>query len=129
MGSGPGAKDDAIDDVDMERAGLAGRTGPGAGAKDDGDAGKALLLTPPLLESLFEEVEDCLACVGMVAWVGVGVGVDWVDGVVVVLTLVGCCFWGAGPGWTWPSSPAANVKQEQKPSEEVMRRVRPSLDL
>jgi hypothetical protein len=33
-------------------------------------------------------------------------------------------------GWKMaPSSPGANVKQEQKPSDEVMSSVRPSVDL
>lgn len=115
FGSGPGANEDCVatDEADMERAGLAGR----AGANEDGEAGKAE--PEPELEGF--------GTGGAEAWVGVGVGVDWFDVVVVVLIDVGWCF--AGPGCTCPNSPGANVRQEQKPSEDVIRSVLPSVDL
>jgi len=62
--------------------------------------------------------------------VGVCIGVFWVEeaavaverGCLVVVTV--------GPsGEICPSSPGAKVRVEQKPSEDVMRSVRPSVDL
>lgn len=115
FGSGPGAKEPCVatDEADMERAGLAGRTG----ANEEGEAGKA---GPPEFE--------CLAFVGPEACVGVGVGVDWLDVVAaVVLIELGWLF--GGPGCTCPSSPGGKVRHEQNPSDDVMRRVLPSVDL
>jgi len=41
----------------------------------------------------------------------------------------GCLLFGTSPVYGLPSSPSAKVKVEQKPSDEVMRSVRPSLAL
>jgi hypothetical protein len=60
--------------------------------------------------------------------VGVAIGVFWLDDCVVVLS-VGCFAFGNSPVYCCPSSPGAKVRVEQKPSEDVIRRVRPSLDL
>jgi hypothetical protein len=36
---------------------------------------------------------------------------------------------GTSPVYGWPSSPGENVSVEQKPSEDVIKRVKPSVDL
>lgn len=43
--------------------------------------------------------------------------------------MVGCFAVGKSPVYTVPSSPAAKVKVEQKPSEDVMSSVDPSVAL
>lgn len=66
---------------------------------------------------------------GQTAEVGVGMGVFWEE------SEMGC--WVETPGFVVdesgmygsPSSEGEKVRVEQKPSEEVMSRVRPSLDL
>ena len=118
--SAVGVKDDCVATLDSELllVGLPGR----AGANEDGLAGK------PADGCLDVAIADA----GMLEDVGVGVGVDWVE-LAAVLIAEGWCFvvvCTAGvPWWTCPSSPEAKVRQEQKPSEEVIRRVSPSLDL
>jgi len=88
-------------------------------------------------ESLFCDV-CCLSTAGSaVAWAGMGcaaVGVAWgVDVAEFALTAdigVGVCLAPVvtGGGHTVPSSPGAKVRTEQKPSDEVMSNVWPSLD-
>ena len=61
---------------------------------------------------------------------GVGRGAGWG----VCVTVRGEWWWwcdkvGTCPAYTWPSSPGAKLTAEQKPSEDVIRRVRPSVDL
>jgi hypothetical protein len=117
-----GAKD-AILDTELLRVGLPGL----AGTNELGEAGKP--------------AEGCL-CIGgavavtvadMLPVVGVGVGVDMFDGDAVVLMAAGiwCCLLGVarGPVYFSPSSPGANVTAEQKPSDDVISSVDPSLDL
>tara|TARA_R110002060_G_scaffold65221_1_gene74236 strand:+ start:546 stop:983 length:438 start_codon:yes stop_codon:yes gene_type:complete len=58
--------------------------------------------------------------------VGVAIGVFWEDETAV---MDGCFAVGTSPTYLSPSSPGAKVRVEQKPSEEVIRRVKPSLDL
>ena len=60
--------------------------------------------------------------------VGVGIGVGCADEVVEI-TGEGLCAVGTCPVYTWPSSPCAKPRLEQNPSEELMSKVRPSLDL
>ena len=43
--------------------------------------------------------------------------------------MIGCLTVGTSPVYGWPSSPMEKVRVEQKPSEEVIRSVRPSFDL
>jgi len=57
--------------------------------------------------------------------VGVAIGVFWEDETAV---MDGCFAVGTSPTYLSPSSPGAKVRVEQKPSEEVIRRVKPSLD-
>jgi hypothetical protein len=117
-----GAKD-AILDTELLRVGLPGL----AGTNELGDAGNP--------------AEGCL-CIGgavdvavadMLPVVGVGVGVDWFEGVAAVLIAAGVCcgrLWVArGPVYFSPSSPGANVTAEQNPSEDVISKVDPSFDL
>jgi len=74
-------KDDAIDDVDIDRAGLAGL----AGANVDGEAGKA-------------PEDGCFAIGGAVALTGVAFGVDCSeDTVVLIFDVVGWALVGVGP--------------------------------
>ena len=65
---------------------------------------------------------------GAVAAVGVGTGVGWADDTVDKAgdgwAAVGTC-----PVYICPSSPGLKVRFEQKPSDELMSKVRPSLDL
>jgi hypothetical protein len=60
--------------------------------------------------------------------VGVCIGVFCEDETAVLLS-VGCLAVGISPVYTWPSSPGAKVRVEQKPSDEVISKVRPSADL
>jgi hypothetical protein len=71
---------------------------------------------------------------GMLVPVGVGVGVEWFDdcaALILIAAGVACRFVAeaSGPVYLSPSSPGAKVTAEQKPSEEVMSSVDPSLDL
>lgn len=79
----------------------------------------------------------CDGCVGV--W---EVGVDAAEAVLVVVLIAGVlelellCLWcevvgrvWIGPWYGWPSSPAAKVRAEQKPSDDVMRSIEPSFDL
>lgn len=59
----------------------------------------------------------------------VGVGVEVVAGAGGAGVGVGRGVCVAGAVYCWPSSPGAKVRVEQKPSEELIIRVRPSLDL
>lgn len=126
-----GANDEAVAMLETELllVGLPGR----AGTKELGDAGKA--------------AGGCLAGAvavtdaGMLEVVGVGVGVEWFDDCEAAVLMEGvwwCRDWLAlaltlavarGPVYFSPSSPGAKVNDEQKPSDEVMSRVDPSLDL
>jgi hypothetical protein len=99
----------AIDDVELDLLGLGGGSGAGEGASTG---------------------VHCLSKVGGAdAAVGVGTGVGCDEDPVET---------GAGDGWwalgTWPvnicpSSPGLKVRVEQKPSDELMSNVSPSLDL
>lgn len=60
---------------------------------------------------------------------GVAIGVFCEDETAVLLLIIGCFAVGTSPVYSWPSSPGAKVKVEQKPSEDVMSRVKPSVDL
>lgn len=121
----PGANDDAVAMLETELllVGLPGR----AGTKELGDAGKP--------------AEGCLAIGGAVAVdapgildvVGVGVGVEWFDDCEAVVLIVEGVWWctrceASGPVYFSPNSPGENVKAEQKPSEELINSVDPSLD-
>jgi hypothetical protein len=57
--------------------------------------------------------------------VGVTIGVFCEEAV----GIMGCFAVGTSPLYISPSSPGAKVRVEQKPSEEVIRRVWPSVDL
>ena len=61
--------------------------------------------------------------------VGVACGVEAAELALATDMGVGVCRAMLGGGW-WkvPNSPGAKVRAEQKPSDEVMRRVLPSLD-
>lgn len=117
----PGANDDAVATLETELllVGLPGR----AGTNELGDAGKPA------------EGWRCMgAGVGvdpvMLVPVGVGVGVEWFDCAAPMLIAAGICrVLASGPVYFSPSSPAANVIDEQNPSDEVMSSVAPSLDL
>lgn len=117
-----GAKE-AMLDTELLRVGLPGR----AGMNELGDAGNP--------------AEGC-RCIGgavaatepdMLPVVGVGVGVEWFEGVPVVLMAAGVCDGrlcvARGPVYFSPNSPGAKVTAEQNPSEDVMSSVDPSLDL
>lgn len=58
--------------------------------------------------------------------VGAGAGVGVCREVWVVLEELAVA---DGAVYCWPSSPGANVRVEQNPSDELMIRVRPSFDL
>lgn len=58
--------------------------------------------------------------------VGVAMGVFCDDEVAV---RDACLVVGMSPTYSWPSSPGVKVRVEQKPSEDVIRRVMPSFDL
>jgi hypothetical protein len=109
-------KDEATDDTDMDRAGEAGL----AGANVDGEAGK---LDAPGSETLRD-------IAGAADATGVAFGVDcWEDTTEVLIAMgAGVALFVSGLGWIWPSSPGEKERAEQKPSEDVIRRVRPSLD-
>ncbi len=112
-GVGACANDDCvvIEDADEDLVGLTGRTtGTGEGEGP----------TPE---------EGCFA--GVDALIGVEPGVEAAcaaDELAAVRT-VGWCAVGTVPWYCCPSSPGMKLRVEQKPSEEVMRRVRPSMDL
>jgi hypothetical protein len=93
-----------IDDAEDDRAGLAGRH------VTEGDADIGL----PLMKD------------GETLWLSKGIGVWQVDGA--VDTVAWC---GADTGATYgcPSSPGEKDNVEQKPSDELMINVNPSLDL
>ena len=60
---------------------------------------------------------------GAILEVGVGMGVFKADREVVCMGLLGSGM------YTWPNSSGAKVRVEQKPSEEDIIKVKPSLDL
>jgi len=103
----------AIDDVELERVGDEGRivpvmlpdeVGGGEGATDR-----------------LEDVrwwDDGKGEGGAMA-VGVAMGVVWDE----VVDMIGCLAVGTSPLYTSPNSEGEKVRVEQKPSEEVIRRV------
>lgn len=101
----------ATDDVELERVGLGG--GSGAGEADGANTGVGCLSNDG----------------GADTAVGVGTGVACADDVVEIGAGDGWCAVGTWPVKTCPSSPGAKVRFEQKPSDELMSKVRPSLDL
>jgi hypothetical protein len=116
-----GANDDTVATLETELllVGLPGR----AGTNELGEAGKPA---------------DGCRCMGagvgvapvMLVPVGVAVGVEWFDCAALMLMAAGICrVLASGPVYFSPSSPGANVIDEQNPSDEVMSRVAPSLDL
>ena len=71
---------------------------------------------------------------GMLVPVGVGVGVEWFDdwaALILIAAGVACRRFdeASGPVYFSPSSPGAKVTAEQNPSEDVISKVDPSLDL
>lgn len=94
-----------MEEVELVRAGLAG----GAWV-----LGPEALLVAGVWLALMGDFGTC---------VGVGSGVAWAEGVVELLASPVCPVYGC------PSSPGANDNAEQKPSEELMIKVKPSLDL
>lgn len=124
MSPAPGANDEAVAMLETELllAGLPGLTG----MKELGSAGKPA-------DGCFE-VLDAVAVIeaDILGSVGVGVGVEWFDdcdAAVLSDGVLWCLPPACGPLYFSPSSPGANVNEEQNPSEELMRRVSPSLDL
>ncbi len=100
FGGGVGAKvDDCTEEIEFERAGLDGRI---VGAGDEG---------------------------GRDGVGGFGVGPGVACGDAKAAGIVGWCSVGTLPGYTCPSSPGVKERVEQKPSEELIRRVSPSVDL
>lgn len=75
---------------------------------------------PPLLAGTW------LVLTGDGTCVRVGRGVIFADD---VPELAGCCAADVDPVYGCPNSPGANERVEQKPSEELMTKVNPSLDL
>lgn len=63
--------------------------------------------------------------------VGVGTGEGWAEFAAAIESGAGCgwCAVGTAPVYRSPSSPGAKARFEQNPSEELMMRVKPSLDL
>lgn len=113
----------AMEDVEFERVGEDCRTvGPSGAAGGDAAVDK------------LEEVRWWWLLVlvkgdgGAMVEVGVAIGVFCVEDTAVPLT-TGCFAVGTSPVYICPSSPAAKVRVEQKPSDELMSNVRPSLDL
>ena len=72
-------------------------------------------------------MDDCRESGMAPTWFGVWT--DVLSGDAEVLIGPGTCFAGGGGWQTVPSSPVANVRQEQKPSDEVISNVSPSFDL
>ncbi len=99
------------DDVEFERVGLGG--GSGAGEADGASTG----------------VDWRSNDGGADAAVGVGTGVACADDAVEMGAGDGWCAVSTWPVYTCPSSPGLKVRFEQKPSDELMSKVRPSLDL
>lgn len=97
-------KDDCVatEQVEFERAGLAGGTG-----------------AVVVVDALFALAGDCKC-------VGVGKGVRFATW---LLEFAAFCPKEVGPAYSWPNSPGANERVEQKPSEELMTNVNPSVDL
>jgi hypothetical protein len=121
----PGAKDEAVAMLETELL-LVGLPGL-AGTKELGEAGK------PADGCLCIGGAVAVAVADMLPVVGVGVGVELLDAwpPVVLIAAGVCCgrLWTAnGPVYFSPSSPGANVTDEQKPSEEVISSIEPSLD-
>ena len=111
-------------DTELLRVGLPGL----AGTNELGDAGK------PADGCLCIGGAVAVAVADMLPVVGVGVGVEWFDvWLAAVLMAAGVCCdllcTANGPVYFSPSSPGANVIEEQKPSEDVMSSMDPSLDL
>ena len=100
----------AIEDVELDLVGLGGGNGAG-----EARAAKTGVL--------------CLSKDGGAdTAVGVGIGVGCVDDAA-DMAGDGCAAVGTWPVYTCPTSPGLKVRFEQKPSEELISRVRPSLDL
>jgi hypothetical protein len=120
-----GANEDAVAMLETELllVGLPGLTG----TKELGEAGKA---AGGCFTGAVTVVEA-----DMLPVVGVGVGVEWLDDCDAAVLMEGVCWfrdWGwlaSGPLYFSPSSPELNVKEEQNPSEELIRSVDPSWDL
>lgn len=113
----------ATEDVEFERVGEDGPTiGRMEVAEGDGAVG-------------FEGVRWWVLRTGLEVWkgdggaafVGVAIGVVWEDETALAPTVL-LLRLGTSPVYTWPSSPELNDKVEQKPSEDVMSKVSPSLD-
>lgn len=125
MSPAPGANEDAVAILETEllRVGLPGL----AGTNELGDAGN------PAEGCLVIGGAVAVTAVGILEVVGVGVGVEWLEArdAAVSIEGVGACrdSFAVGPVYFSPSSPAAKVKDEQNPSEEVISNVDPSLDL
>lgn len=121
----PGAKEDAVAILETELllVGLPGR----AGMIELGEAGN------PAEGCFCIAGAVAVAVTGMLDVVGVWVGVEWFDDCDAVVLIEGvwwCRDWLArGPVYFSPSSPGAKVSDEQNPSEELISRVDPSLDL
>jgi hypothetical protein len=61
--------------------------------------------------------------------VGVGTGVFWLEDEAVTPGTTGFRRLGTSPVYAWPSSVGEKDRVEQKPSDDVISSVRPSLDL
>ena len=109
-------------ETELLLVGLPGR----AGTKELGEAGK------PADGCRCIDGAVAVAVVDMLPVVGVGVGVELFEAWPPVLIAAGVC-WGRlctanGPVYFSPSSPGANVIEEQKPSEDVINSIDPSFD-
>jgi len=114
----------AMLDTELLLVGLPGL----AGTNELGEAGK------PADGCLCMGGAVAVAVPDMLPIVGVGVGVDVFDvwPAVVLIAAGGCCArlcTASGPVYFSPSSPGANVIEEQNPSEDVISNMEPSLDL
>jgi hypothetical protein len=98
------AKGPTEDEVLMLRAGLAGRAGPKA-----------------------EVMDCCRGSVGATGVTGVALGVVCCDTTVLSVDTRMLCE--TLPSYTMPSSPGEKARHEQKPSDEDIRSVSPSVDL
>ncbi len=99
------------EDVELDLVGLGG--GNGAGEAEGANTGVGCLSKDG----------------GAEAAVGVGTGVGCAEEPVDIGAGDGWCAVGTCPAYTWPSSPGLKVRVEQKPSDELMSKVSPSLDL
>ena len=125
--SGALAKEEAsvpMLDVDMLLAGDAGRA-EAVNGDAEGLGGASML---PETEGWREACEGWDGIAGTAGVrVGVACGVDAAELALATEIGAGVCLW-FETGYTVPSSAGPNVRAEQKPSEEVIRSVWPSLD-